>query len=57
LLDDPRDLPEFGAAVVRLLVNGDGAHALGFAARQRVRDHFLGPRSLLAYLELLGRLL
>jgi trehalose synthase len=57
LLDDPRDLPAFGDAVVRLLDDRDSAYALGCAARERVRDHFLGPRSLLAYLELLGRLL
>ncbi|MGA2321525.1 MAG: glycosyltransferase [Solirubrobacteraceae bacterium] len=57
LLDEPRDLVPFGAAVRRLLDDADGAGAMGIAARERVRDEFLGPRSLLDYLRLLGRLL
>jgi trehalose synthase len=57
LLDDPRDLPAFGRAVNELLDDPTGAAAMGAAAATRVRDQFLGPRSLLAYLELLGRLL
>lgn len=57
LLDVPRDLAPFGAAVCRLLDDGAAASAMGIAACERVRDQFLGPRSLLDYLELLGRLL
>ena len=33
------------------------AAAMGAAARERVREHFLGTRSLLDYLALLERLL
>ncbi len=57
LLDEPSDLASFGTAVCRLLDDGAAATAMGIAARERVRDLFLGPRSLLDYLELLGRLL
>ena len=57
LLDDPRDLAAFGAAVTGLLRDPERSMAMGVAAHQRVRDKFLGPHSLLSYLELLGRLL
>jgi trehalose synthase len=57
LLDEPSDLALFGATVRRLLDDCVAAAAMGIAARERVRDQFLGPRSLLDYLELLGRLL
>ncbi|MFI4984639.1 MAG: glycosyltransferase [Solirubrobacterales bacterium] len=57
LLDEPRDLAPFGAAVRSLLEDGDAAAAMGRAARERVRDKFLGPRSLLDYFRLFGRLL
>ncbi len=57
LLDDPRDLTAFGAAVSGLWRDRDRSRAMGEAARQRVRERFLGPHSLLAYLELLARLL
>jgi trehalose synthase len=57
LLDDPCDRAAFGAAVLRLLSDKPAAEAMGAAARESVRERFLGPHSLLAYLELLGRLL
>jgi trehalose synthase len=57
LLDDPRDLRAFGNAVNGLLDDAAAAAAMGAAAALRVRDHFLAPHSLLAYLELLGPLL
>ncbi|HXR28398.1 MAG TPA: glycosyltransferase [Solirubrobacteraceae bacterium] len=57
LLECPADLAPFGAAVRSLLDDRARAEAMGAAARERVREHFLGPRSLLAYLGLLGRLL
>jgi trehalose synthase len=57
LLDVPSDLARFGSAVCRLLDNRPAAAAMGIAACERVREQFLGPRSLLDYLELLGRLL
>ena len=57
LLDDPHDLTAFGTAVTRLLRDRAASEAMGLAAQERVREHFLGPQSLLAYLDLLGRLL
>jgi trehalose synthase len=57
LLDEPRDLAPFGVAVRRLLGDADAAAAMGNAAIERVRDKFLGPRSLLDYFKLFGRLL
>jgi trehalose synthase len=56
LLDDPSDLELFGAAVRRLLEDPEAAHTMGDAARERVRERFLGPASLLSYLELLSAL-
>ena len=57
LLDDPADLAAFGGAVCGLVGDPARAEAIGLAARERVREHFLGPHSLIAYLALLGRLL
>jgi trehalose synthase len=55
LLDDPRDLAAYGAAVVDLLAHPDRAERIGRAAMERVRDEFLGVRSLLQYVQLLSR--
>jgi Glycosyl transferases group 1 len=57
LLDRPNDLARFAEAVRRLLDDDRAASAMGDAARERVRDQFLGPRALHDYLELLARLL
>ena len=57
LLDVPSDLAPFGAAVCGLLNDPPAASAMGVRARERVREHFLGPRSLLDYLKLLSSLL
>ncbi|MCW3063597.1 MAG: glycosyltransferase [Solirubrobacterales bacterium] len=57
LLDDPRDLAAYGAAVAELLADRERAERLGRAARERVRDRFLSVRSLLDYLALVQRLL
>jgi trehalose synthase len=57
LLDDPRDLVAYGAAVTRLLVDPDEAERMGRAAHERVRDRFLSVRSLLDYLALLRKVL
>jgi trehalose synthase len=57
LLDDPRDLTAYGAAVVRLLADGATAERMGHAAQERVRDEFLGPRHLTQYFELASKLL
>jgi len=46
LLDDPADLPAFGAAVERLLRDRGEAARLAANARARVVDRFLGDRHL-----------
>src|ERR1700694_1810395 len=57
ILIDPRDLGAFGGAVVRLLSDAAAASAMGQAAQERVRTHFLGSRHLRQYLDLLTQLL
>lgn len=57
LLVDPDDDDGFAAAVTRLLDDRDEAGRLGRAARERVRDSFLGPRHLRQYVDLLAALL
>lgn len=57
LLDDPRDLAAYGAAVQRLLDDEALAERLGTAARERVRERFISVRSLLDYLAVIRRLL
>jgi trehalose synthase len=57
ILIDPRNLPSFGSAVVRLLGDEAVASAMGRAARERVRTHFLGSRHLRQYLDLLTHFL
>jgi trehalose synthase len=52
LVDDPRDLMEYGNAVRKLLDDPALASRIGEAAREEVRDHFLGPRHLMQYAEL-----
>jgi trehalose synthase len=56
LIDDPRDLASYGAHVRSLLVDPARAAEMGRAARDRVRDHFLAPRHLMQYVDLMGRL-
>ena len=57
LLAEPRDLSEFGSAVVTLLDDPGLARRMGAAAHERVRDHFLGPHHLGLYFELIERLI
>ena len=57
LLDDPADLEAYGKAVLRLLEDPEGARDMGIAAQERVRDEFLGARSLVQYTRLLAGLL
>ena len=57
LLDDPKDLPAFGAAVTELLNDPRRAESIGSCARERVRDRFTSPRSLLDYLGVIRRVL
>lgn len=57
LLDDPLDLRTFRGQVQRFLHDApDFAARCGQAARERVRERFLGVRHLLQYAELLPRL-
>jgi trehalose synthase len=59
LLDDPRDLDGFAAALRSLLEDPARAQRLGAAARERVRRDYLGVRHLVQYaaliLDLTGR--
>jgi trehalose synthase len=57
LLDDPLDLAAYGAAVTDLLGDPERAERMGQRARERVRDHFISPRSLRDYLSLIRGLL
>jgi trehalose synthase len=53
LLKDPGDLEAFAAALRHLLEHPDQARRMGEAARERVREEFLGVRHLLEYARLL----
>ncbi len=57
LLDDSRDLESFGAAVDTLMRDPGLRGRLGAAARERVRDHYLGDRHLAQYVDLFTALL
>ncbi len=57
LLSDPHDLAELGSAVAGLLRDPERARRIGHAARERVRDQFLGPYHLEHYFELIQRVL
>ncbi|MBV9212148.1 MAG: glycosyltransferase [Actinobacteria bacterium] len=56
VLVDPGDSDAFGEVAAQLVRDPERAGELGRAARERVRDEFLGPRSLTQYLELFRRL-
>ena len=53
LLGDPEDLEAYGRALVELLADPDRAARIGEAAREAVKDNFLGTESLLHYLALI----
>lgn len=57
LIDDPRDLASYGEAVLALLNDEPRAFEMGRKARIRVRDGFLGARSLIQYVRLFEELL
>ena len=57
LLGNPLDQTAFAAAVNRLLESPERAAAIGAAARESVRAHFLENRHTLQYVDLLERLL
>ena len=51
------DLEAFGRAVTGLLADPERAGRIGERARERVRDEFTSPRSLLDYLRLIHNVL
>jgi trehalose synthase len=55
-LVDARDLAAYGGAVLDLVADPRLARAMGERARLRVRDGFLGTRSLMQYIALFERL-
>lgn len=57
LIPDPTDLKAYGERVARLLTDADRAREVGQAARERVRNDFLGARHLLQYLTVVSKLL
>jgi trehalose synthase len=57
LLDDPRDLDGFARLLGDLLHDKEQAQRLGDAARERVRNHYLGDQALVRYAHLIRDLL
>ena len=57
LIDDPADLAAAGRAIAGLLGDPERARRLGEAAHERVRERFLAPPHLGAYLQLIESLL
>lgn len=57
LLGDPRDLDSFARLLADLLADREQAERLGIAARERVRDRYLGAQALVSYAELVRGLL
>jgi trehalose synthase len=53
LLEDPRDLAGFADALCSVLCEPERGVAIGKAARERVRERFLGVRHLLQYASLI----
>ncbi len=56
LLPDPSDLDRFAHEVKALLEDSTRRDRMGAAARDRVRDHFLGIRHLYEYVQLFERI-
>jgi trehalose synthase len=56
LLDDPRDLAEFGEILLGLLSDPEEIAELGSRARQHVLDHFVGDKHLERYARLIESL-
>jgi trehalose synthase len=56
LLEDPRDLVAFGAALRKLLDDPAKAAEMGEHARKRAIDHFISTRHLSQYVELFAEL-
>ena len=55
LLEDARDTEAYAGALAGLIADGERAAAIGQAAKERVRDRYLGVRHLMQYAELLER--
>ncbi len=53
LLDDPHDLDGFAAMLAELVTDDDRCRRLGEAARESVRERYLGDLSLIRYAELI----
>jgi trehalose synthase len=51
LIDDPKDLEQYGEHVVRLLTDPERAARMGANAKERVQKEFLGPRHLMQYFD------
>jgi trehalose synthase len=56
VLVDPVDLDAYGTAVAELVRDPVHAARLGAAARERVREGFLGPRHLEQWFDVVGRI-
>lgn len=56
LLDDPRDIAAFATKLDILLSDPEAAAAMGAAARERVKERYLGLTSLSTYAHLITRL-
>ena len=57
LLVEPKDLEAFGRAVTDLVNDRELAARMGAAARERIREQFLGPRHLMQQGSLIRSLL
>ncbi len=57
LIEDPADIEAFGRAADQLLSDPELAAKMGAAGRERVREHYLGIRHLIEYVDLLSRML
>jgi trehalose synthase len=57
LVDDPKDLKAYAAAVAEVLADDERSFEMGRNAQERVRDEFLGARSLIQYVDLFDKLL
>jgi trehalose synthase len=57
LIDDPLDLASVASAIDGLLDDPPRAEAIGTAARERVRESFLGTRHLVQYVHLIAKML
>jgi trehalose synthase len=55
LLEDAHDMEAYAGALAGLLADGERAATIGQAARERVRERYLGIRHLMQYAELLER--